>query len=92
MQGLFGKVILLRLTCRTAVAQLFHFPRVELGVGFFEVGDGQAQVAFGGGQGAVAEQILDVPQVGVVLHKVSRAGVAPNMRGAATGLSWRRRA
>jgi len=46
---------------------------MEFGVGFFQIRDGEAQVTLRGGQGAVAQEILDVPQVGVVLNEVCRA-------------------
>ena len=42
---------------------------MELGVGFFQVRDGEAQATPGGGQGTVAQKVPDVPQVDVVLHE-----------------------
>ena len=54
---------------------------MEFGVGLFQVRDGEAQVTLGGGQRAVAEQVLHVPEVGMVLDEMGRAGVAPDMRG-----------
>ena len=56
---------------------LLLVPRVEFRVGLFQVRDGETQVTLGGGQGAVAEQILHVPQVRMILDEVSGAGVAP---------------
>jgi hypothetical protein len=52
---------------------------MELGMGFFQVGDAEAEVALRSRQRAMPQQILDVPQVGLVLHQVGRAGVAPHM-------------
>jgi len=54
---------------------------MELAMRLFEVGNGQAKIAFGGGQVFVAEDFLDVAQVGIVLQKVRRAGVAPHVAG-----------
>jgi hypothetical protein len=48
-------------------------------MGLFKIRDGQAQVAFGGGKGAVAEQILDMAQMGLVLAAVSDARVTPHV-------------
>jgi hypothetical protein len=57
------------------------FPRVVFRVGLFQIRDGEAQVTLRGGQGAVAQEILDVPQVGVVLNEMGSASVAPDMVG-----------
>ena len=46
---------------------------MEFRVGLFQIGDGEAQVALRGGQGAVAQEVLDVPQVGVVLNEMGSA-------------------
>ena len=50
-------------------------------MGGLQVGDGEAQVAFGGGEAAVAEHLLDVAHVGVVLDEVGGAGVPPGVAG-----------
>ena len=46
---------------------------MELGVGRFEVGDGQAQVTLRGGQRTVPQEVLDMAEIGVVLHQVRGA-------------------
>ena len=43
---------------------------MEFRVGLFQIRDGETQVALRGGQGAVPQEILDVPQVGVVLDEM----------------------
>jgi hypothetical protein len=48
---------------------------MEFGVGLLEIGNGQAQIAFGGRNGTVAQQVLDVAEAGVILHQVSGTGV-----------------
>jgi len=53
---------------------------MKLGVGFFQIRDGQAEVAFCGGEGAVAEEVLDVAEAGMVLDEMSSAAVAPDVR------------
>ncbi len=53
---------------------------MKLGVGFFQIRDGQAEVTLCGGEGAVAKQILDVAEAGMVLDEMSRAAVAPDVR------------
>jgi hypothetical protein len=45
-------------------------PRMRLRVGLFQISDRETQVALRGGQGAVAQEILDVPQVGVLLNEM----------------------
>jgi hypothetical protein len=60
---------------------LLLFPRMEFGVGLFQIRDREAQVALRGGQGAMPQEVLDVPQVGVVLNEMGSARVAPYMRG-----------
>ncbi len=47
----------------------------------FQIGDGQAQIFLGGGQRAMAEDFLHMPQVGVVLEQVRGAGVPPQVTG-----------
>jgi len=47
---------------------------------FFQVGDGQMQIALGGGQSPVAEEFLDEAEVGPIAHEMRRAGVPPNVR------------
>jgi len=54
---------------------------MELGVGLFQIGDREAQVALRGRQGAMPQEVLDVPQVGVVLNEMGSARVAPYMWG-----------
>ncbi len=44
-------------------------PQMDLVVGFFEIGDRKPRVTLGGHQGSVPEDLLGVPQVGVVLQK-----------------------
>ena len=56
-------------------------PRVEFGVGLFQIGYREAQVALCGGQGAVPQEVLDVAQIGVVLNEMGSTSVAPHMRG-----------
>ena len=48
---------------------------------FLQLGDSDAQITLGRGKGAVAEDFLDVPQVGLVLEQVRGAGVSPDMAG-----------
>ena len=48
---------------------------------FLQLGNGDAQVTFGRGKGAVSEDFLDVAQVGLVLEQVRSAGVPPDMAG-----------
>jgi hypothetical protein len=58
---------------------LLPFPRVETGMCLFQVGDGEPEVTLGGDQGAMAQQILHMAQVGVVLDRMGSAGVAPDV-------------
>jgi len=58
-------------------ARGFIFPGMKLCVSLFQIGDGQPQVPFHGGQRAVAQQILHVAQVGIVLDQVGGADVPP---------------
>lgn len=53
---------------------------MELAVGFFEIGDGEMQIAFGGRERPVAEQLLHVPEIGVVPDHVRGATVPPDVR------------
>jgi hypothetical protein len=53
---------------------------MALGVRRFQVGDGQAEITFSGSQGLLPQQVLDMPQVRVVLHQMSRASVPPHVR------------
>jgi len=46
----------------------------------FEVGDGDVQVALGCRERTVAKDFLHVAQVRLVLQKMRRAGVPPDMR------------
>ena len=54
---------------------------MEPGVGLLQVGDGQAQVTLGGGQRAVAQQVLHMAQIGVVFDQVGGARMTPDMGG-----------
>ena len=54
---------------------------MEFRVGLFQIRDGETQVTLRGGQGAVPQEVLDVPQVGVVLNEMGSTSVAPDMRG-----------
>jgi hypothetical protein len=53
---------------------------MELAMGFFEIGDGQAQIALGGGEGAMPDDVLNVPEIGFVFDHVRGATVTPDMR------------
>ena len=53
---------------------------MKLGVGFFEIGDGQPEVAFGCRKGTVAKQVLNMAQTGVVLDQVRGTTVTPHVR------------
>ena len=53
---------------------------MEFRVRLFQIRVGQAQLPFGGGQGSVAEKILDVAQTGMVMDKMCRAAVTPHVR------------
>lgn len=55
------------------------FTRMVLAVRRLQVGDGQVQVTLGGGQRTVAEDFLNVAQVGLIFHQVCRAGVPPQV-------------
>ena len=59
----------------------FFFPRMEPPMRFLEVGDGQMQVTLRRGQGAVPEDLLDMPQVRPVFEQVRGAGVPPDVTG-----------
>jgi hypothetical protein len=50
-------------------------------VGFLEIGDGEVEVTLGGGERAVAEDLLDVPEVRPVLEQGRGAGVPPEVAG-----------
>jgi len=52
---------------------------MEAGMGLLQIGNGQLQVPFRGGQRAVAQQVLHVAQVGVVLNQMRGARVPPYM-------------
>jgi len=54
---------------------------MELGVGFFEIGDGQTQIPFGRGQRAMSQQVLDMAEVGVVLEQMRCHRVSPDITG-----------
>ncbi len=54
---------------------------MEPAVGGLQLGDGDAQVALGGDEAAVAEDFLNVAQVGFVLEQVGGAGVPPDVAG-----------
>ena len=64
-----------------AANMLLLFPWMEFGVGLFQVGDREAEVALRGGQGTMPQEFLHVPQVGVILNEMGSASVAPYMRG-----------
>ena len=51
------------------------------GMGFLQVGDGEPEVALGGGQGAMAQESLHVAQVAVILEQMGGAGAPPNVTG-----------
>jgi len=53
---------------------------MALGVRLIQVGNGQAQIPLGGSQGLMPQQILNMPQAGMVLHKMGRARVPPHAR------------
>jgi hypothetical protein len=55
-------------------------PGMVPAMGVLQVGDGNPQVTLGRGEGLVAEQFLDMAQVGTVLQKVRGAGVSPKVR------------
>ena len=59
------------------------FPGVAPGVGFLQVGDGEPEVFFGGGDRAMAEHLLDKADIGPVaaLDEVCCACVPPYMAG-----------
>ncbi len=50
-------------------------------VRFFEVGDGEMEVTLGGGEGAMAEDFLNVAQVGFVFEQMRGATVSPQVAG-----------
>lgn len=54
---------------------------MEPAVGLLQLGDGDAKVPLGGGQAAMAEDFLNVAQVGFVLQKVGGTGVPPDVAG-----------
>ena len=45
---------------------LLLFPRVEFRVGLFQIRNRETQVAFRGGEGAVPQEVLDMPQIGIL--------------------------
>ncbi len=50
-------------------------------VRFFEVGDGEMEVTLAGGEGAMAEDFLNVAQVGFVFEQMRGATVSPQVAG-----------
>jgi hypothetical protein len=48
---------------------------------FFEIGDGEMEVTLGGGEGAMAEDFLNVAQVGFVFEQMRGATVSPQVAG-----------
>ena len=46
-----------------------------------QVRDGEMQIALGRGEGAVAEQLLDVTETGVIADEMGSAGMPPDVRG-----------
>ena len=69
---------------------ILALPTTLFGVGFagvilvvsrLQVGDGQMQITLGGGQEPVAEDFLNVPEIGLVLHQVRGASVPPQVAG-----------
>ena len=52
---------------------------MEYRVGLFQICDRETQVALGGGQGTVPQEVLDLPQVAAVLNEMGGTSVSPNM-------------
>ena len=46
------------------------YASLRFSVGFFEVGDDEPEVLFGSGRGAVAEDLLDMAQVGTIYRQI----------------------
>ena len=55
------------------------------GMDLLELGDGDVGVALGGGQAGMAEQGLDVTDIGAAVEHVGGAGMAQQMGGARLG-------
>ena len=59
---------------------LVLFPRMALRVDFFQIGDAHREVDLGGGEGGVAEKLLDMADIGLVPEHQRCAGVAERVR------------
>ena len=57
------------------------FPGMAAAVCFLQLGDGEVEVTLGGGEAAVAQDLLNVSQVGFALQQVGGATVPPQVAG-----------
>ena len=64
-----------------ALAINSFFSRMALSMSLFQIGDGERKITLGRRQRAMAEDFLDVAQVGLVLQKMRGATVPPQMTG-----------